>query len=114
MDSIDNAHRRQVMSDNDRQRARNDAIVAFVNVVATAVVVLDETGEGKVSAEEFLETVDQALSERLNKPDGAVLAASVRTLCDVLRMMVRRRKSRFEMERAIDEIFDKIDREGGI
>ena len=100
--------------DNRRQQLRNAAIVAFMSVVAGAVVVNDETSKGKVSVEEFLETFDQCLDMRLKQPGGAELEAPVRSLCDMLRLMIRRKKSRFVMKRAIDEIFDDIDDEVGL
>ena len=97
------------MAGNGRARLRNDAIVAFLSVVAASVVLLDETGPDKMTAEEFLVNLDLALNGRLSKPDGAALDASVRKLCGLLGIRVRRMKSQFAMKRAIDEIFDEFD-----
>ena len=97
------------MVENNRQQQRNAAIVAFISVVAAAVVVEDETANGKVSVDEFLETLDQALNARLSNPDGAALAEPVRTLCDIFRSSVRRKKSRFFFKREIDGIFEDND-----
>ena len=102
------------MTENERQRLRTDAIVAFMTVVSAAVVVHDETSKGSASTEEFLETLDLVLKLRLDKPDGPRLAAPVRTLFDQFTLMVKREKSQFVMKRAIDEIFDDIDDDGGI
>ena len=97
------------MTDNDLQRLRTDALVAFMTVLSAAVVVHDETSKGGASTEEFLETLDLVLKWRLDKPDGPRLATPVRTLFDQFTLMVKRKKSKFVMKRAIDEIFDDLD-----
>ena len=99
------------MTEAERRRLRNNAIVAFITLVAVTVVTHDETEAGSVSTEEFLETFDQALNIRLSKVDREELAQPLQVLCDVFRQSVRRKKNRFVMERAIDELFDEIDME---
>ena len=79
------------MADHDQEQLRN-ATVAFMQAVAFAVAVHDTTKRGEMSAEEFLETVDQALEIRLKQPDGVELAVLVLRLRDNFRKMVSKTK----------------------
>ena len=96
------------MADHDREQLRN-ATVAFVRALAAAVAVHDTTMRGAMSAEEFFETVDQALEIRLKQPDGVELAVLLLRLRDNFRKMVSKSKVLLEMGRAVDEIFDDKD-----
>ena len=97
------------MEDYERYRVRRNAIVAFLSVVATTIAATDETGRGKVSSKQFLETIDQALDIRLKHSDGAELAEPVQLLRDILGSMVSRAKVSLEMERSVDKILEEID-----
>ena len=70
----------------------SNATVAFMQAVAFAVAVHDTTKRGEMSAEEFLETVDQALEIRLKQPDGVELAVLALRLRDNFRKMVSKTK----------------------
>ena len=79
------------MADHDQEQLRN-ATVAFMQAVAFTVAVHDTTMRGEMSAEEFLETVDQALEIRLKQPDGVELAVLLLRLRDNFRKMVSKTK----------------------
>ena len=79
------------MADHDQEQMSN-ATVAFMQAVAFAVAVHDTTMRGEMSAEEFLETVDQALEIRLKQPDGVELAVLLLRLRDNFRKMVSKTK----------------------
>ena len=97
------------MTDNERRRIRNNAIVAFVQLAGASVVIHDESRAWNVSTDEFLETLDRLLSVRLGRPDGAELAQPIEVLCDIFRTSVRRTKNRLVMGRTIEELFDELD-----
>ena len=92
------------MADHTQEEMRN-ATVAFLRVLAITVAV------GEMSAEEFLETVDQGLDVRLQQPDGEDLAVLVRRLRGLFGKLVSKGKISLEMGRAVDAIFDGDDDE---
>ena len=96
------------MTPEERERLCRNALVAFVRVIAVAVVAIDESEPGKLSVDEFLETVDQTLEQRVKIADGAELEQPLHTLRDMLEMFLRRTKGHFDMRRAVDDAFDEI------
>ena len=94
------------MADYSKEQFR-DALLAFMNVISTTVVVWDETENRKASAKEFLETGKQAMEERLNHLDGADVKLLLPRIWGYFETMVHRGKYTFEMKRAIDEMFEE-------